>query len=152
MLTIRELLERIRPAGTPGPPAEGERRRRSDARSAEIAEVVALLAEFEAEADAIVDAAETAGRRVQAEARARAARIAASTPDRVATAGAEVAARDEQGRDAEAATIRAQADQDAERLIERSKTTIPDVVGLAVQMIWDSVTVVPAGTAAEVRR
>ena len=152
MLTIRELLERIRPAGTPGPPTEGERRRRSEARAVEIAEVVALLAEFEAEADAIVDAAETAGRRVQAEARAQAARIAASTPDRVATAGTEVAARDEQERDAEASTIRAQAEQDAERLIESSKTTIPDVVGLAVKMIWDSVTVVPAGTVAEVRR
>lgn len=152
MLTIRELLERIRPAGTPGPPNEGERRRRSDARAAEIAEVVGLLAEFEAEADVIVDAAETAGRRQQADAHRQAARIAASTPDRVATAGAEIAARDEQERDAEAAVIGAQAEQDAERLIETSKTTIPDVVGHAVQMIWDSVTVVPAGTVAEERR
>lgn len=152
MLTIRELLERIRPAGTPGPPTEGERRRRNDARAAEIADVVALLAEFEAEADAIVDAAEAAGRREQAEARRQAARIAASTPDRVATAGAGIAARNELERDAEVAAIRARAEQDAERLIGSSTKTIPVVAGRAVQMIWDSMTEVPAGTVAEERR
>jgi hypothetical protein len=41
VLRLSELLERIRPAGTPGAPTEGELQRRDDRRAAEIKNITA---------------------------------------------------------------------------------------------------------------
>ena len=65
VLTLRELLERIRPAGTPGAPSEGDRQRQREDRAAEVADITTVLAEFEAEADAIGTAAESDAHRLR---------------------------------------------------------------------------------------
>lgn len=82
-LGLRDLLERIRPAGAPGAPADGARPA-DHARSAELAEVRALLEELDAAADAIVDAGRRRADELEREALAEARSIRAALPDRIA--------------------------------------------------------------------
>lgn len=138
VLTLRELLERIRPAGTPGAPSEGDRQRQREHRAAEIADIAAVLHEFEAEADAIVAAAQADADRLREQAQQQAGAIRASLADRVATAGAEIGAQDERRRHTEEETIRSQAEQEAARLTKAADEALPVIVDAAIQVIWDS--------------
>lgn len=142
VLTLRELLERIRPAGTPGAPTEGERERRRDDRAAELADMTVVLAEFEAEADAVIAAAELDAQRHHERARQQARQIAATLPDRVATSSADIAAHEDLQREAEEVAIRSDAAHESALLMSRAEETVPALAEAAVQVIWDSVTTV----------
>lgn len=140
MLTLSELLERIRPTGTPGAPNEGEQQKWREGRTAELAEVTKLLAEFEDHAQDVVAAAEADAKRRREDAQRQARRIAATLPDRIAIAKVEIADRDSERRDAEELRIRSAAEQEAARLLRTADEAIPGLVDTAVQLIWDSVT------------
>ncbi len=81
MLIGRTHLERIRPIGTPGAPADATPLREQAALD-EIADIKALLAVFETEADAVVAAAHQRAARIRSEADQSAQRIRADIPDR----------------------------------------------------------------------
>jgi len=143
VLTLSELLERIRPTGTPGAPTEGEQQRRSEDRAAELVLVTAVLAKFEAEADEVVAIAELeAGTRLE-RARQEVRRIEATLPDRVASAGAEITAIGDRRRDAEKVAIHTDAAEEVERLMNRADSAIPSLVEAAVEIIWDAISAPP---------
>ncbi len=88
-LRLSELLERIRPSGTPGAPSEGQQQRIDADRAEELAELAEVLRQYEEEADALVAAAnERASGRVQAAER-EARQIRSGLADQVAVVQAE---------------------------------------------------------------
>ena len=135
MMTVRlsELLERIRPAGAPGAPADAHPQREMAALD-EIADVAALLADFEAEADAVVAEAHESAATIRAGAKRTAQEIGAGTPDRVAAAraGWTAAERARTGTIAEQIT----ADAEAEVAALRGKADIDRVVDEAIASLW----------------
>lgn len=139
VLTLQELLERIRPAGTPGAPSEGDRQRQREDRATEVADITAVLAEFDAEADAIVTAAQSDAHRLREQAKRQAGAIRADLADRVATAGAEIGAQDERLRNSQEETIRSKAELVEARLTDAADEAIPALVDAAMQVIWDSI-------------
>ena len=82
---LSELLERIRPIGTPGAPADATPQREQAALD-EIADIRTLLAAFETEADAVVAAAHQRAAGIRSEADQAAQQIRADIPDLVAVA------------------------------------------------------------------
>ena len=137
VLRLSELLDRIRPAGAPGTPAAAVPQRDVVARE-ETARVVDVLAEFEAEVDALLACARVEADAIAAEADRTARQIRNELPDRVAVARADVAddaerahadaiARVGDDAEAEAATIRAAADAGA--IAQRVIAVIWDAVG-----------------------
>jgi vacuolar-type H+-ATPase subunit H len=137
VLTLQQLLERIRPAGAPGAPTEGERQRRRDNRADEIAEVTALLAEFEAEAAATVEAAELEAKRECDQARQTARKLTATLPDRVATASAEVSESDEYLIATTELELQTETDREVARLLDQAESRLPLLVDQAIDVIWN---------------
>ena len=140
VLRLSELLERIRPAGTPGPALEhGESRRRARL-DQELADVAPLLADFERDADRLRDAAaaEADGLRRDAERRAR--QIRSGLPERIAVARAQTsealdrASHDEQDEIA----------QETERTLSRLRRSADEgraaLVDEVVDTIWAGIT------------
>lgn len=135
-MTVRDFLQRFRPAGAPGAATRaGVPADRVAELTAELAPVFALLAEVEAEAAGIrqeavalaearrAEAARTADRLVaEARLQAQAARAAAFT---AARAHASVAA---------AATV-AGAEEEADRVHQRAAARLPRLVPLAVDRL-----------------
>ena len=135
-LRLSELLERIRPAGAPGAPTEGEQQREEFDRASEMAEIAAVLAGFEEEANerAAVANAEAAkpGRDAEREAR----RIRSAIPDRVATVQAAAAiGHGTQGRSEQTAVAEETAKELA-RLTIQGEALIPDLVAAATDIVW----------------
>jgi len=98
MLRLSELLERIRPAGSPGAAAEGDEQHRREILDDEIGDIARLLGEFEQEADQIVDEADREVVRIRQEGERKAHEIRARRADRVAVAEADAAtARQDEG-------------------------------------------------------
>lgn len=137
VLTLRELLERIRPAGTPGAPGEGERRQRD--RALELIEVTEILREFETEAEAVISAAEAEGRHRQDMAKVEARKISATLADRVAAASASVSSDDRRRTDAEVTAIRADGEREAERIRASGEAGVAAIVEAALREIWEQV-------------
>ena len=135
MMTVRlsELLERIRPAGAPGAPADA-RPQRERAALDEIAEIAALLVDFEAEADAVVAEAHEHAATIRAGAKRTAQEIRAGTPDRVAAARAGWTAADEARTDTIAEQIAVDAGAEVAALWEQAD--IDRVVDEAVASLW----------------
>jgi len=132
---LTELLERIRPAGAPGAAATGEQAT-DTGRDIELADVAAVLAEFEAEVDDIEADAHARTREVRREADRTAESITAEIPDRVAVARAE-AARDEERRGhVETARLTDEARRDADRRRAAALAGLDDLVASAVARIW----------------
>ncbi len=88
---LSELLERIRPAGTPGS-AEDRVTHRAAGAAEELAAVRAALEAAQAEAEELVAAAERTAASFQAQAGDQAQAIRDGTPDRAARAAARAAA------------------------------------------------------------
>ena len=136
---LSELLERIRPAGAPGAPTEGELQHRLDRRADEIATLTTVLASFEAEADAVVARARAEADRLRSEAQRRVHEIAASLPDRVAVAEARAAQLLEERDQVEHERIRSEAVATISTLQTRAEVQIPALVEEAMAMIWSQV-------------
>ena len=136
---LSELLERIRPAGAPGAPTEGEFQHRPDRRAQEIATLAAVLASFEAEADGVVATARAEADRLRSEAQRRVHEIAGSLPDRVAVAEARAAQLLEERDQVEHERIRSEAVATISTLQTRAEVQIPALVEEAMAMIWSQV-------------
>lgn len=136
VLRLSELLERIRPVGTPGAAADTGLRRDLGA-GVETAEVARLLAEYESEADAVIaDAHERADATLIA-AQQTARRLRVELADRVAAAQAEAGSVDTGSDDALA---HVGAETEAAILSLHAEADIDRVVARVVQTIWAPVT------------
>ena len=133
---VSELLERIRPVGTPGPPSDGEQVRRRTRRERELEDVVAIVAGFEREAEALVEAARSDAERTHAAAAERAREIRAGRDERIAVAGAEAAQQDAETAAAQRAEIEEAAERDRAAVRARSEQLIPALVREATELIW----------------
>ena len=132
---LSELLERIRPAGTPGAPTEGESVARHRWRADEIADVVAVLVTFESEVDATITAARRDAAQIVGEGQRRARAIVAGTAERVAVAQVETAQRFEAADDAE---IERSTSARIAAMQSRADDEIPELVAQAVESIWST--------------
>jgi hypothetical protein len=136
---LTELLERIRPAGSPGAPTEGERSQYRERRETELAALIRVLHEFEAEAAAVVSSAEARAVEIRRDADTEARRVRAGIPQLVA--GAE-SARDQLDMPADVAErnrIAEQSTTEIERLHSAADERIPALVDAVVDLIWSSV-------------
>jgi len=134
VLRLSELLERIRPAGTPGAAAEGDEQHRRNILQAEIADVAAVLDDFEREADELVVTAHHDAERIRRDGERRAEEIRAGLADRLAVARASGTESDDS--DAEREAIVEAARRDAERLRLDAATRIPALADTIVESIW----------------
>lgn len=140
---LSELLERIRPAGTPGAPSEGEQQREESDRVNEIAELAAALEAFEEEADAITSTATEQAAEVRRRADRQVRQIRAGLPDRVATVQA-AATREHDERDqAMRDSVGVETAAEVARLEARAAALIPSLREAALQTIWSAVPAVP---------
>jgi hypothetical protein len=135
MSTIRDLLDRFRPAGTAGPAgAVGVPADRVTERSAELAPVFASLAEAQVAAARIrSDAAERAQSR-RAAAAAAAELVVAEARQRVKAVRAEAAAAAHGAAHAAAEEVLDRARAEAARLRDRATQRLPRYVGLVVDV------------------
>jgi vacuolar-type H+-ATPase subunit H len=133
VVRLSELLERIRPIGTPGAPADATPQREQAALD-EIAAVSALLAAFEAEADAVVAAARQQAVGVRSEADRAAQQIRADIPDLVAVARTGLTTGAEQRADETVERLAADADRQVAAL--GSQARIDRVVDDVVEALW----------------
>jgi vacuolar-type H+-ATPase subunit H len=136
MLRLSELLERIRPAGSPGAAAEGEQQHRDAMVQDEIAEVARLLAEFEREADRVVDDARREADHLRQDGERRAHQILAGRADRVAVAEAEATSEQEDRETDDRDDILATARADIARMKQRADDRLPELVDAIVESIW----------------
>jgi vacuolar-type H+-ATPase subunit H len=136
MLRLSELLDRIRPAGSPGAASEGDERHRRGVLDEEIAAIARLLGEFEREADEIVAHAHREAQRLRDEAERTAHRILAGRADGVAVAESEAAREQEGQRVEERDAIARAAREHIATMEERASRALPDVVDAIVGTIW----------------
>lgn len=137
---LSELLERIRPAGAPGAPSEGDRQRRRDDRAKELATIAAILADFELEADDVVAAARAEADLLRTRGEQRAHELHSAIAERVAVAEAETARNHTGHGDAAQAETRHTAERDIAALRARADAEIPLLVDKAIQVIVTSLT------------
>ncbi len=133
---LSELLERIRPAGTPGAPTEGEQPHQEAIYARELADVARILQAFEDEADGVVAAARADAERVRTEAERRESRIRAELPDRLAKAGAETTGNRNELGDDERSRLEADTAQTVERLRQTARDMTPATVDAVIDVIW----------------
>ena len=135
VMRLSELLERIRPAGTPGAPTEGESQRQLAA-AEEIADIVRVLHRFEAEADGVVAATQETADRLREDAERRAQRVRADLHDRIAVASALGARPETQRSDSESAGITDATAREIDRLRAEGTAHIEHLVDVALAAIW----------------
>ncbi len=136
---LSELLERIRPAGTPGAPTEGELQRRDARRAEETASVIEIVAGFEAEAEAAVAEARGIADRLLDDAHRRARMITGRLPDHLAVAEAEASQTREHRDEAETELLRAESDRAISTLRDRAEVELPRLVDEMIEVIWSEV-------------
>jgi hypothetical protein len=136
---LSELLERIRPAGTPGAPSEGEVRRRDQRRAGEIASIALLLASWEGEADAVVAAGRADADRLLADGRRRADQIDSRLPDHVAHAEADAAHASARQDEVEVERLRRATADTISELRARADARLPGMVEEVTEVIWSQV-------------
>lgn len=134
MLRLSELLERIRPAGSPGAAAESDEQHRHDVLAAELSDLVLALAEFEREAEQIVHAARDEAEQIRSDGERRADRIRAGLADRVAVARA--AGTEQQEIDEEHDAIVDATRRDIDQLRRRAEERLPALSDTIVESIW----------------
>jgi vacuolar-type H+-ATPase subunit H len=135
VLRLSELLERIRPAGAPGAAATGAPL--VDVAAAnELAALVRMLAELEAEADDVVAEARERADQLAAEAIREEDQIHAELPERLAVARAEVTRSHERRGETEAARLTRQATEEAERRRRAADDRLDALVDAVVDRIW----------------
>lgn len=132
---LSELLDRIRPAGTPGAPSDQVSQRRQ-ATAGEIAALASLLARLEEEADAVVADARAEAGRMRADAERRAAQIRADLPDRLAVAEASGSGSSGADADGEVARLSADSEREIEQLRSRAEPRMGGLVDEAIAVVW----------------
>jgi vacuolar-type H+-ATPase subunit H len=137
VLRLSELLERIRPAGTPGASSRGDD---DGARASadEIRKIAEALASFEAEADRQISEASDRASEIRQDAEREASHMLAGLPDRVATARASASQLPEQECEDELARIVDQTSRDLELLDARAASEMPRLVEAAMAVIWSA--------------
>ncbi len=138
---LSELLERIRPAGAPGAPTEGEQQREEVDRAREIADIASTLTVFEEEADSAVAAAADHAAELRRDAERQARQIRSGVADRIAASRTAAVQGYEQRIEAEQAQVTEQIATEIARLKARAEVRIPPLVDAAMQTIWS---IVPA--------
>jgi hypothetical protein len=136
VLQLSELLERIRPAGTPGAAAEGDEQHRRNILDAEIADVVQVLAEFEREAELIMADAREEAEQLRRDGERRSEQIRGGLADRVTVARS--AGTEQRETDAERAAILETARRDADHLRLAATARIPGLANTIVGSIWSA--------------
>jgi hypothetical protein len=134
MVRLSELLERIRPAGSPGAAAEGDEQHRRSILDAEIADIALTLAGFEQEAERIVATARQEAEQLRRDGERRAERTRAELADRLAVARA--AATEPDQVDAEHDAVLEATRHDADRLRRVAEERVPPLVETIVDSIW----------------
>jgi hypothetical protein len=138
MLRLSELLERLRPAGTPGAPTESERQRQHELQEHEIAAVSTRLRAFEAEAEQLVAAGRAEADRLRRDGERHAQLVRAQLPDRVAIARANVSQQDEDDGDREIVDVERNAKRQIAQIEADADTRIPQVADAVVATIWST--------------
>jgi hypothetical protein len=142
-----DLLDRIRPAGAPGALVEEGTLRSEQAVELEVAELRRRLLEIDAEAAELVDAA----RRDAAEIVAEGARVArqrrAELADRVAVAGGQDAAAEDERAEQELARLRDDTERAVATLRDAFDAHAAELVDAAVAVIWRDLGPEPGGDA-----
>ena len=145
MLSLSELLDRFRPAGSPGassdvggaivggPPAE-------------LAAIIEELREYESEAAALVGAARADAARLRAEANGRIREIRATVPEACATAEAEAATHQRQEFESSISEVQSEADREIERLRAAAPARIGRIVAEVVAGVRASAHASSGGT------
>lgn len=142
VVRLSELLERIRPAGTPGAAGESAGRQATEE---EIVPLVAVLRDFDEEADRVRDEAHRRADEALADAERRARRVRGELTDRVAIAGGESAKPvDSRGED-ECRRVSAEARDTIERRRRRADAVRAEWVDRIVTAIWSAVDEPEAG-------
>lgn len=138
-LRLAELLERIRPTGTPGSPSEGEQQREALGRVRELAQLAGLIAEFEREADAIASTASQQSERLLLDAQNQARGIRSGIPERLAAVKVEAVSA-YQGQDlARQGALERETAAQISRLQANAATMIPKIRASALETIWSIV-------------
>jgi vacuolar-type H+-ATPase subunit H len=140
---LSDLLERIRPAGTPGAPVEGEVRRREESRERELIDVLTSLSSFEREAAAIVARARADAELIHRAALTRARAVRARQPERVAAAGAETVNAEHLAGERLRAEVLAAAEHHRDALRARAEDEMPTLVDEVVDAVWSWVDSAP---------
>jgi len=136
MSRLSEVLERIRPAGAPGASAEGAGRREQDRFEHDTAAIAAVLAEFEAEADLVIEAARREAAEIREQAERRVQQITSGLPDQIAVALAAAKEQHLAGADEELARARDESLSKVERLRTQAAEGTDRVIDAVVTTIW----------------
>ena len=145
MLRLTELLERLRPAGTPGAPTEGEQQHRHEQQAREVAAVRDMLREYEAAAQEIVAAGSAEADRLRHDGERRAHLIRAQLPDRIAIARAEAARPHDDDGETEVDHARHDAEHEIAQLDADALTRIPELTDAVVATVWSTLAPAPGG-------
>jgi hypothetical protein len=143
-MRLSELLERIRPAGTPGA-ADDATSAVESAAAEEVAALVAQLERFGQEATAIIDAAEREAEAIGADAERRASQVRSSLAERVAVAQATTDGADTERWASERARLRIEADAEIDRRRRRAAEARDQLADRVLERIWAIVGDVPGG-------
>ena len=140
---LAELLERIRPAGAPGAPTEGERQREQYDQAREIADIAVLLAAFEEDANALITAATARATALSSDADRQARQIRAAVPDRVASAQSAAVRGFHEQHEAEQRQVEDRTSVEVARLKAQAASQIPSLVAAATEVVRSIVDVEP---------
>lgn len=138
-VSLSELLERIRPAGAPGAPTEGEQQRLDSDRDAEMAAIAVVLAGFENEAEAVITAATSRGVQTRRDADDQARQIRARLPDQLASAETAATERLSERVSTEQHSIETAASAAIDHLDATAARLIPEIRDDVVASIWSIV-------------
>lgn len=137
-LRLSELLDRIRPVGTPGAPAQGEQQRQASDRAREIAAIADLLAGFETEADAITAHARTQADQLRRGADTEIRRLRDAIPDRIAETEATAMQGQAEEDDTTRRALVEATEAEVARLHEQAEQLLPILTTSAIALIWDA--------------
>jgi vacuolar-type H+-ATPase subunit H len=132
---VRDFLDRFRPAGAPGAASAGVPVDRAGELAAELAPVLALLTDTNAECGRLIASAERDARRIVAEARTQAAAVTADAGRRARSAREEAARQALAEARAEAAEAEAAAGRQAALVRELAAERMPALVSQAVSLV-----------------
>jgi hypothetical protein len=135
---LRDMLDRFRRAGTPGPAGRaGVPVDRAAERAAELEPVLALLAPTIAECEWIRTHAAAEADQIRDQAVAQAANLVATAREQAAGVRAEAAARARRHGDAESAGLAAEAARQADAVRARADARMPDCVARVVGLVGE---------------
>lgn len=134
-LRLSDLLDRIRPAGAPGAPAEGESRRQQ-ALAEELGAITDELLAIDGAADEIVAQARRRAAEIATDGDRHARQLRAELPDRVAVARSSNVGREEHEIDDQLAQLAEQTQRAITARRQALESRSDALVAEAVDLIW----------------